>query len=65
MKSILDSFASTKPSHAASTRVEAKIEYEQAKMFFGINSPEAQIARQVWQGLRGESAGGREALAAS
>ena len=65
MKSILDIIAATKRSQAASTRVEAKIKFEQAKMFFGINSPEAQIARRVWQGLRSEGGGGPEVMAAS
>ena len=65
MKSILDSITSANRSQAASTRVAAQIKYEQAKMFFGTNSPEAQVARRAWQGLRGESSSGLQVLAAS
>ena len=64
MKSILEAVTSTKRSQAASTRIEAQVKYERAKMFFGSTSPEAQAARRIWQALRLDCSGGQTALAA-
>ncbi|MDX1400346.1 MAG: hypothetical protein R3245_00345 [Kiloniellales bacterium] len=53
----------TKYHKATTPRVQARVEYEQAKMFFGINSPEALLARSIWQRLKGDGQIRQAALA--